>query len=218
MADTLVERVTGQATAGAVSVEVELVMTEPALLGTAHTPARITGYGPVPASLARQVVREAASAWLRRLHTRPAAGSLVAMDARRRAFEGELRRFLVIRDELCRTPWCDAPVRHADHVTSVTNGGTTTAENGQGLCETCNYTKEAPGWTAHRLDRDRHTVEILSPTGHRYVSAAPDPPGTHPTLPRPASRPPRVVMARPERMIPPSASPVEEAFRRLVSA
>ena len=214
MADTLVERLTGQATAGAVSVEVGVVMTEATLLGTGHTPARITGYGPVPASLARQIVRDAATVWLRRLYTRPADGSLVAMDSRRRGFAGELRRFLVVRDELCRTPWCEAPVRHLDHVTAVAADGTTSAENGQGLCEACNYIKEAAGWTSRRLDGDRHTVEILTPTGHRYTSTTPDPPGAPPGAP---ARP-RVVMARPEGVLPTPTGPLEEALRRLVSA
>ena len=115
--------------------------------------------------------------WLRRLFTRPDDGTLVAMDARGRAFDGERRRFLVIRDEICRTPWCDAPVRHADHITRATDGGPTTVENGQGLCEACNYAKEAAGWRARRIDGRRHRVEITTPTGHRYCSTAPDPPG-----------------------------------------
>ena len=99
------------------------------------------------------------------------------MDSRRRTFEGELRRFLVLRDGTCRTPWCDAPVRHADHVIRARDGGTTTAANGQGLCESCNYAKEAPGWQASRIpDQPRHLVEITTPTGHTHLSAAPDPP------------------------------------------
>jgi hypothetical protein len=208
---TPVERLTGQATAGAVSVEVGVVMTEATLLGTGHTPARFTGCGPVPASLARQIVRDAATVWLRRLYTRPAEGSLVAMDSRRRGFAGELRRFLVIRDELCRTPWCEAPVRHLDHVTAVAADGTTSAENGQGLCEACNYAKETRGWSSRGLDRGRHTVEIHTPTGHRYTSTAPDPPGT-------PARPPRLVMARPVGVLPAPTGPLEEALRRLVSA
>jgi Domain of unknown function (DUF222) len=177
MADTLVERVTGQASAGSVNVEVELVLSDAALLGRDDTPANVVGYGPVPAALARQVVRDADQAWLRRLFTRPGDGSLVAMDSRRRTFEGELRRFLVLRDDTCRTPWCDAPVRHADHVLRATDGGTTTADNGQGLCESCNYAKEAPGWRASRIpDQHRHLVRVTTPTGHCHLSAAPEPP------------------------------------------
>ncbi len=111
------------------------------------------------------------------------------MDSRRRGFAGELRRFLVIRDELCRTPWCEAPVRHLDHlehVTAVSADGTTSAENGQGLCEACNYAKETRGWTSRGLDRGRHTVEIHTPTGHRYTSTHP----THPAPNRPRPAPP----------------------------
>ena len=49
MADTLVERVTGQATADEVSAEIGLIMTDSALFGGDDTPAELTGYGPVPA-------------------------------------------------------------------------------------------------------------------------------------------------------------------------
>ena len=115
-------------------------------------------------------------AWLRRLYTHPDSNALVAMDSRRRPFDGELREFLVVRDQVCRTPWCDAPIRHADHVTRAVDGGDTSAENGQGLCEACNYAKEAAGWQAIPLPSDRHEVLITTPTGHTYVSTAPDPP------------------------------------------
>ena len=88
------------------------------------------------------------------------------MDSRRRAFDGELREFIVIRDQVCRTPWCDAPIRHADHSVRASEGGETSAENGQGLCEACNYAKEAAGWQALPLPSDRHAVLITTPTGH----------------------------------------------------
>ena len=109
MADALVERITGQVSAGDVPVEVSLVMTDRTMLGNDDTPAHVEDYGPIPAGLARQIVREADRAWLRRLFLAPDADSLVAMDSRRRRFDGELRRFLVLRDEVCRSPWCDAP-------------------------------------------------------------------------------------------------------------
>ena len=57
MADTAVERLTGQATADGVPVEVHLVMTDRTLLGGDPEPAELDGYGPLPAPLAR--------AWLR---------------------------------------------------------------------------------------------------------------------------------------------------------
>jgi Domain of unknown function (DUF222) len=93
MADTLVERVTGQASASAVPVEVNLVMTDAALLGGDLQPAEMDGLGPVPAPLARTWLADAeGSVWLRRLYTSPRSGDLAAMDFTRRAFAGNLRR------------------------------------------------------------------------------------------------------------------------------
>jgi HNH endonuclease len=90
---------------------------------------------------------------------------LVGMDSRRREFSGLLRRLVVLRDDTCRTPWCDAPVRHVDHATPAREGGATTFDNASGLCARCNYTKENHGW-AHHGSADG--LEVLTPTGHRY--------------------------------------------------
>ncbi len=176
MADALVERVTGQATADAVNAEIQLVMTDRSLLGDDHEPARIAWFGPIPAALARDIVRKANRVWIRRLFTSPDGSELVAMDSERRTFTGGLRRFLIARDDVCRSPWCDAPIRHLDHILPVAEGGETAAVNGQGLCEACNYAKEAPGWRAQRPPGTHHTVETTTPTGHPYRSRAPDPP------------------------------------------
>jgi hypothetical protein len=81
MADTLVERVTGQAAANAVPVEVNLVMTDTALLAGDDAPARLDHFGPIPAAVARQLTRSTEKAWVRRLFTSPSDGSLVAMDS-----------------------------------------------------------------------------------------------------------------------------------------
>jgi hypothetical protein len=183
MADTLVERVTGQATADAVPVEVALVMTDAALLGTpgegCDEPAQLVGLGPIPAPVARELARNTdAAVWLRRLFTRPDDGALVAMESRRRLFPDRLRRFLIVRDQTCRTPWCGAPIRHSDHVTPVQAHGATSADNGQGLCEACNHTKQALGWRARPGPHGAGTtVQVTTPTGHTYTSRPPPPPG-----------------------------------------
>ncbi|MCC9204887.1 HNH endonuclease [Arthrobacter sp. zg-Y769] len=57
MADTLVGRITGQASADALRVEVQLVMTDRTLLAGESEPAFVPGYGPVPAQWARDLVR-----------------------------------------------------------------------------------------------------------------------------------------------------------------
>lgn len=177
MADTLVQRLTGQTTAEGTPVGVDLLMTDRSLFTDDDTPGHVEGHGVIPAFLARRLVRMADRAWLRRLYTSPASGDLVAMDSRSRTFDGTLRDFVVLRDQVCRNAWCDAPIRHLDHIVAVADGGATTADNGQGLCEACNYAKEAPGWSVRRLPGPHHRIVVSTPTGHRYESRAPDPPG-----------------------------------------
>jgi hypothetical protein len=188
LADTFVERLTGQAHAPDVPVEVQVVMTDRTLLGDDDTPARLVGHGPIPAALARSLIRPSPEAgrarvWVRRLYTNPVTGALMTMDSKRREFPALLRRFLVIRDEVCRTPWCDAPIKHADHVRRAADGGETSAANGQGLCEACNQAKEAAGWEASPSSAGASgPVPLRTPTGHRYPSRAPDLPGDRPPL------------------------------------
>lgn len=59
MADTLVERVTGQANAGDIRVEVQLVMTDRTLFQGDAEPAYLQGYGVLPAQIARDLIRQA---------------------------------------------------------------------------------------------------------------------------------------------------------------
>ncbi|EMY36226.1 HNH nuclease, partial [Arthrobacter crystallopoietes BAB-32] len=118
--------------------------------------------------------------WVRRLFTAPGTGQLVGMDSRARLMPAGLRRFIQARDAICRTPWCDAPIRHFDHIIAFNDGGDTSAANGEGYCENCNLTKEANGWQAREIPAGRHTVEITTPTGHTYTSTAPALPGTPP--------------------------------------
>ncbi|HEU5265508.1 MAG TPA: HNH endonuclease, partial [Jatrophihabitans sp.] len=88
-------------------------------------------------------------------------------------------RFVQLRDEVCRTPWCGAPIRHIDHVVPAEQGGSTSVANAEGLCAACNYAKTAAGWRA-RVAEDG-TVTITTPTGHQYQHRAPDPPGDPPS-------------------------------------
>ncbi|EMY34036.1 HNH nuclease [Arthrobacter crystallopoietes BAB-32] len=126
--------------------------------------------------------------WVRRLFTAPGTGQLVGMDSRARLMPAGLRRFIQARDAICRTPWCDAPIRHFDHIIAFNDGGETSAANGEGYCENCNLTKEANGWQAREIPADRHTVEITTPTGHTYTSTAPALPGTPPGQSEAASK------------------------------
>ncbi|HWF27608.1 MAG TPA: DUF222 domain-containing protein [Mycobacterium sp.] len=180
MADTLVERVTGRDAAVPPPIAVNLVLSDETLLGGDSAPAEICGYGPIPAGVARALISGAVAdrrsrATLRRLYAHPRAGTLVAMESRARLFPRGLTAFIELRDQRCRTPYCDAPIRHRDHARPWADGGLTTADNGLGLCERCNYTKEAAGWRVSTStdETHTHTAEFTTPTDNTYRSEAP---------------------------------------------
>ncbi len=231
MADTLVERITGQASADDVEVEVGLVMDAETLFGGGDTPAHLSGYGHRPRAVGTRPHRsrrdadradragdagttgtgmsQTARVWVRRLFARASDGELVGLESRRRVFDGGLRRYVLTRDAgTCRTPWCDAPARHLDHVEPYGRGGPTQADNGQGLCVRCNLTKESPGWR-HDVARPaapdasaaatRHTVRVTTPTGHVYDSTAPP---LLPGRPPPSSSPGDDDAATPAAVVP----------------
>ncbi len=133
MADALVERTTGTP-GGITGVEVQLVMTDRTLFQGDSEPARLPGYGIVPAGWARNLLagnpgsnEEPGQAqhgqvaqgqpghghaeatqdfkvWLRRLYTAPGSGDLVGADSRARLYPPGMRRFIQARDDTCRTP------------------------------------------------------------------------------------------------------------------
>ena len=176
MADTLVARVTGREplTDGPdPGATIDIVLADTFLTGQTETGAWIDGYGPIPADLARDLA--AGATWLRRLYANAQTGALIAMESKRRLVPQGMAKFLRLRDRICRTPWCDAPVRHSDHVESADEGGPTTITNTQGLCQACNHAKQARGWTARPRPgpTPQHTVDTTTPTGHSYTSTAP---------------------------------------------
>jgi hypothetical protein len=184
MADTLVERITGRPAEVPIPVAVELVITDEALLGGATTAARVPGYGPIPAAIACRLAADAigdarSKATLRRLYRHPASGALVARESRARLFPKGLAHYIGTRDDTCRTPYCDAPIRHIDHAIPHARGGPTSLTNGLGECEACNYAKQAPGWRVHTWcdEQGRHTAEFTTPTGSHHRSQAPPLPG-----------------------------------------
>jgi hypothetical protein len=187
MADTLVERLTGQAAAGDVNVELQLMMPLDALISPDDPKAAmVPGYGPLPAGLAWEIVASSQGhKWWRRLFTAPTgvkgrSGPIVGGDPTRRCFDGWLTKLIRLRDQTCRDPYCDAPIRHIDHITRHSDGGPTTYINGRGACARGNLVREMPGWNFKVIDcgfhGGPHKIIITTPTGHHYLSHAPNPP------------------------------------------
>lgn len=173
--DILVARLSGTPEGEPMPVATKLVLSVTSLLGDDDTPGRLDGAGAIPARVARDLIRRSlnhASATIQRLFAHPVSGALIAAERTQRGFPAELADLIRTRDaDRCRTPWCNAQVRHIDHPTPVSAGGITSLTNGQGLCAACNYAKEQPGWS-HR-PRDGHVVELVTPTGHCYTSREP---------------------------------------------
>ncbi len=187
MADTVVERITGQTTAADVNIELQLMMPLDSLINPDDPKAAvIPGYGPLPAELARDILASSQGRkWWRRLFTAPSnistgSGPIVSGDPTRRHFDGWLAKLIRLRDQTCRDPYCDAPIRHLDHITRHIDGGPTSFANGRGACARGNLVREMPGWHISLIDCGfhgaPHKIIITTPTGHHYLSRAPDPP------------------------------------------
>jgi hypothetical protein len=136
---------------------------------------------------------------LRRVLADPDSGQLVAMESIARTFPTGLARMIRMRDDhTCQGPYCEAPIRHLDHIHPHTDGGTTSLDNGNGLCEYCNLVKELTGTTRPAEDKDEdhdpplpgHTLVWESRTGRRdHVTPPPLIPGARPPLPAPSQDP-----------------------------
>lgn len=155
--DVLVQRLTGRGPASVAPVRVNLVVGVESLLGAGTEPGLIPGAGWLPAGLCTDLVRRASA-----------------------AAKASLRRLFVQPEGRCRTPGCNAVIRHHDHVARAADGGATSAHNGEGLCERCNYVKEAPGWAAwvaSEPDGGRHEVHGVTEYPRILRSTAPPMPG-----------------------------------------
>lgn len=180
MADSLVAAVLGHpgdTQAPPVPVAVNLLVYDRVLFGTAEDAAHLDDFGPVPAELAREMAADpTAKKTLRRVYANP-QGRIVAMDSHARCFTGTLATLIKLRDRTCRTPWCNAPIRHLDHRLRRADGGPTHVANADGLCEAGNHAKETTGWHV-TPGPDPQTRIVTTPTGHTYRSRAPTPPGS----------------------------------------
>ena len=117
----------------------------PTLMGLAENPGDLAGYGPIPASVAREI---AADARWKRFITDPITGNL--LDFGREHYEPPqaLRDFLIARDRTCRFPGCSrsATLSDLDHATSWDSGGETSTENLGALCRRHHKLKTHHGW------------------------------------------------------------------------
>jgi hypothetical protein len=158
------------------------VITDFSAFGITDNPAEIFGLGPLPAPLARQLIEEAAAkhaATLKKLYTDPVSGALVATESRSRIFPDQLGQLIAFRDQHCRHPYCDSPIKHLDHIHPHAQGGPTSFGNGQGLCARHNLIKDTnatttpePGTSTGTADGTGDIVTRLSASGAEFTSPA----------------------------------------------
>jgi hypothetical protein len=173
-----------------VGVQVNLVITDFSAFGITDNPAEIFGLGPLPAPLARQLIDEAVAkhaATLKKLYTDPTSGALVGMESRSRIFPDQLGQLIAFRDQHCRHPYCDSPIKHLDHIHPHAQGGPTSFSNGQGLCARHNLIKDTnatttagPGTSNGTADGTGDITTHLTTSGAEFTSPIRDFPHENP--------------------------------------
>jgi hypothetical protein len=177
--------------APAAGTQVQVIVPATTLLGLDDQPAELAGYGPIPASLAREL---AADATWRRLLTDPVTGTLLDTGTTGYRPPAAMVRYVRARDRTCIFPGCHRPADTCDidHRTPYP-AGATTPHNLACLCRHHHRLKHQAGWTLTRTPDGTHTW--TTPTGRRHHRpptplTAPAPPPPRAGCPDPADDPP----------------------------
>ena len=141
----------------------------PTLLGLAENPGQLSGYGPIPAAVARHLASDAT--W-RRFVTDPHTGTLLDYGRERYEPPQALKDFLIARDRTCRFPGCrrSALLSDLDHAQSWESGGATSLENIGALCRRHHRLKTHDGWKIESFPDGSCTW--TSPLGKQYFTPA----------------------------------------------
>jgi len=150
-------------------VTVNVTIDLPTLLGLAENPGQLSGYGAIPASVARELASDAT--W-KRFITDPQTGNL--LDYGREKYEPPqaLVDFLLARDRTCRFPGCRQPASRSDidHAQSWETGGETKPENLGLLCRRHHRLKTHGRWDL--VSNVDGSCEWTSPVGKKYFVPA----------------------------------------------
>ena len=152
-------------------VTVNLTIDLPTLLGLAENPGQLSGYGPIPASVAREL---AADGKWRKFITDPTTGNLLDFGRESYLPPQILRDFLLARDRTCRFPGCrrSGIKGEIDHAIPWEEGGETSPSNLGLLCKRHHQLKTHGGWKLESFEDG--SCEWTSPLGKkRFVPARP---------------------------------------------
>jgi hypothetical protein len=141
-------------------------------LTMSDTGCELSGYGPLPGAVAREIMTHPDS-MLRAVLTDPATGAVRDLGRSRRRPSVFLRDFVAARDRECSGVGCHRPAQRCDfdHLKDWGHLGATADHNGGAKCERCHYRKDKPGWTMTH-DPGTGTSTITTPTGRTYTKTA----------------------------------------------
>jgi hypothetical protein len=147
------------------AMTINVIVDLPTLLGLADNPAELSGYGPIPASLAREL---AASHQWRRFISDPVTGELLDVGRGKYQPPEGLIDFINARDRTCRFPGCRraAELGDIDHAIPWDQGGSTTPNNLGALCRRHHRLKTHGGWKI--VSNADGSCSWTSPYGRKY--------------------------------------------------
>jgi hypothetical protein len=139
-----------------------------ALLGATVEPAMLDGYGPIPASMARDLVANGAESFYRVL-VDPRDGAPLEIGRTSYRLTRAMKHALHLRDGKCTFPGCtnQSLDNDTDHLTAWHHGGTTGISNLAQLCPKHHELKHNSGWTPTAAARSQ-SPGWPSPTGRNY--------------------------------------------------
>ncbi|WP_423181516.1 DUF222 domain-containing protein [Arthrobacter sp. NyZ413] len=140
------------------------------LLGVTEEAAMLDGYGPIPPSMARDLVAGGAGSFYRVL-TDPRDGAPLEIGRTSYRLTKAMRQWLRLRDGKCPFPGCgnQSPDNEADHLLAWAKGGTTGISNLGQPCPKHHRLKHGAAWTPTRADK-HHPPGWTSPSGRQYPS------------------------------------------------
>jgi hypothetical protein len=149
------------------------VLTIPALaaLKGSGEQAHLVGYGPLDLETAKQAAGAAKS--FVRVLTDPFTGVRIDVDRTLRVPPADMRRWIVLRDELCRFPGCNRPAHlcDVDHMQEWQDEGVTAIENLMSVCRPDHAAKSIGLWQNELADDGG--AEWRDPWGHVFVDPPP---------------------------------------------
>jgi hypothetical protein len=150
----------------------EVLVTVPvfSLVGATDEPAMLDGYGPIPASMARDLVANGADSFYRVLID-PRDGAPLEIGRSSYRLSKAMRQWLRLRDGKCPFPGCsnNSLDNEADHILAWAKGGTTGVSNLGQPCPRHHRLRHTSAWRPTPATKNEPPGWI-SPSGRRYTT------------------------------------------------